>query len=246
VRVLVLGGTGEGRALADRLHDHPGVDVVSSLAGRLREPGLPAGATRVGGFGGTAGLAAFLREGPVDRVVDATHPFATTITAHALAACTDVGVPLLVVRRPGWTARPGDRWERVPSSAAAALAVASRPPGAALLTIGRRDVAPFAADGSRHYVVRCIDPPAAPLPPRHTVVLARGPFTLDGERATLRRHAVTVLVTRHSGGVLTSAKLDAAREAGVPVVLVDRPPPPPGVAVVPDVEGALRWLATPS
>jgi precorrin-6A/cobalt-precorrin-6A reductase len=245
VRVLLLGGTGEARALAERLAGRPGLDVVSSLAGRLTEPRLPPGRVRVGGFDGVDGLRRLLVDGGIDRVIDATHPFAARITAHAVAATSATGVPLVVLRRPGWDPVPGDRWRRAASAAEAATIAAAGPEGAVLLTVGRRDVAVFAGDGRHRYVVRSIEPVQGPLPPRHVLVLDRGPFTVEGERALLRRFTVSLLVTRDSGGGLTAAKLAAARELGVTVVLVERPPLPAGVPVVATVAGADAWLTDP-
>jgi precorrin-6A/cobalt-precorrin-6A reductase len=235
--VLILGGTAEARALASALVG-AGVPVVSSLAGRVRDPAWPAGEVRVGGFGGVDGLAAFLRERAVPAVVDATHPFAATMTAHAVAACAATGVPLVVLRRPGWPPQPG--WVRADSLADAAArlpALGER----VFLTTGRTSLATF-ADLDLVFVVRCVDPPSGPLPRRTTVLLSRGPFTVDDERALLRAHAIDVLVTKDSGGPLTSAKLDAARLEGVTTVVVRRPPLPAGVAAVATVEAALRAL----
>ncbi|SEK65499.1 precorrin-6A/cobalt-precorrin-6A reductase [Blastococcus sp. DSM 46786] len=237
-RVLVLGGTGEARRLASALVAD-GVDVVSSLAGRVAEPALPPGAVRIGGFGGAGGLAEWLRANPVDAVVDATHPFATAMTASAAAAAGATGVPLLRLQRPGWSAQPGDDWRWVDSLAGAAGAVQGF--GCVFLTTGRQGLAAFAGL-TAHCVVRSVDPPEPPLPARTTTVLARGPFSLDDELALLREHAVDVVVTKDSGGPMTAAKLTAARELGVPVVLVRRPPLPAGVPVVATVDEVRGWI----
>jgi precorrin-6A/cobalt-precorrin-6A reductase len=187
-----------------------------------------------------AGLVAWLREQRIDAVVDATHPFAGTITRNAVAATSRLGVPLLVLRRPGWTARPGDRWHHAdtPAGAAALLPGLGR---RAFLTTGRGDLGPFAELGL-FCLIRSIDPPEPPLPPHHRLLLDRGPFTLEAERALLRDHRIDVLVTKDSGGPATAPKLTAAREAGLPVVVVRRPPPPPGVPLVGDPESAARWV----
>lgn len=237
-RVLVLGGTGEARRLAAVLVAE-GVDVLSSLAGRVADPVLPAGEVRVGGFGGAAGLTAWLQEQPVAAVVDATHPFAAAMTASAAVAAGLTGTPLLRLQRPGWTAGPGDDWRWVDSLAEAADAV--RGFGSVFLTTGRQGLAAFAGLTGR-CLVRSVDPPAPPLPERTTVVLARGPFTVEEELALLRRHEVDVVVTKDSGGSMTAAKLTAARQLGVPVVLVRRPALPPGLAVVATVEEAAAWV----
>ena len=235
----MLGGTAEARALAAALAERD-VPFVSSLAGRVSNPALPVGEVRVGGFGGPEGLAAYVRDEHVTHVVDATHPFAATITANAAAACTDV--PLVVLRRPGWTERPGDRWRRVPTIEAAAARVAGAAPGTVFLTTGRRDLAAFADDHEHHYLVRTVDPPTSATPPRMTLLLARGPYSLDGELALMRAHDVHLLVTKDSGGSLTAAKLDAARELEMPVIVVDRPPLPEGVTAVESVEAVLSQL----
>jgi precorrin-6A/cobalt-precorrin-6A reductase len=237
-RVLLLGGTGEARRLAAALVAD-GVDVVSSLAGVVAAPVLPAGEVRVGGFGGAEGLAAWLREHRVAAVVDATHPFAAGITANAAEAATRTGTPLLRLQRPGWTPGPGDDWRWVDTLEEAAAAVAGS--RHVFLTTGRRGLAAFAGL-TGEVLLRTVDPPEPPLPARTTVVLERGPFTLDDERALMREHRVDVLVTKDSGGGMTAAKLVAARELGVPVVVVRRPPVPAGVPVVATVDEALTWV----
>ena len=237
-RVLILGGTGEARRLATALVDD-GVEVLSSLAGRVAEPLLPPGEVRVGGFGGAAGLAAWLRADPVMAVVDATHPFAATMTASAAEAAGVTGTPLLRLQRPGWRPQPGDDWRWVDSLEAAADAVTGF--GSVFLTTGRKSLDAFAGLPAR-CLVRSVDAPSPPLPVRTTVVLARGPFTVDEELALLREHRVDVVVTKDSGGGMTAAKLAAARELGLPVVIVRRPPLPAGVPAVGTVAEAMAWL----
>jgi precorrin-6A/cobalt-precorrin-6A reductase len=248
VRVLILGGTGEGRVLADHLTGIPGLEVITSLAGRVSEPRMPAGTVRIGGFDGIDGLAGYLRTERIDRVVDVTHPFAAQITTHAALACARAGVPLLVVRPPGWTERDGDSWHRVPDTVSAARTVTAAPAGVVLLTIGRLGLAAFAGDGAHDYVIRAIHAPdpAVALPRRHTLILTRGPFTLDAERVLLREHRIRLLVTKDSGGTATAAKLTAARELDVPIVMIDRPALPAGVTTVPSAADAADWLMSRS
>lgn len=240
-RVLVLGGTSEARRLAALLDQDPCVEVTSSLAGRVREPVLPVGQVRIGGFGGVEKLAQWLRDNAVDAVVDVTHPFAARITANAASATARVGVPLLVLRRPEWAAGPGDRWHVVPDLAAAAQAVAKLG-DRVFLTIGRQGVDAF-ADASAWFLIRAIDPPDVRMPERAELLLARGPFTADDEVTLLRDHRIDVVVTKNSGGALTSAKLEAAREVGVPVVMVARTPIPEGIASTSDLDAAAAWAA---
>ncbi len=242
MRILILGGTGEARELAGELVA-AGRDVISSLAGRVSQPRLPDGPVRVGGFGGADGLAAFLRDERVSHVIDATHPFAAGITANASLAAAAAGVPLLVLRRPGWDADPS--WTVVPDIGAAAAVVRDWPGEGVFLTTGRRDLAAFAADGGHEFLVRTVDPPDGPLPPRTTLLLDRGPYTVAGESALIRAHGIGLLVTKDSGGPMTAAKLTAARDLGAGVVMVSRPPLPDGSEVVATVSEASRWLPGP-
>lgn len=241
--MLLLGGTSEAQDLAARLAGVPTLRVVTSYAGRVRSPRRPDGDLRTGGFGGTDGLAAWLRANAPALVVDATHPFAVQISSHAVDAARATGIPLLRLQRPGWTPEPGDQWHRVPElSAAAALLprLGSRP----LLTTGRQGLAAFTGDPAcarLDLFVRCVDPPEIALPPRTRLLRARGPYTVPGERALLLEHRIDVLVTKDSGGAATSAKLDAARELGLPVIIVDRPPAPAAPTVA-TVEEAERWV----
>jgi precorrin-6A/cobalt-precorrin-6A reductase len=241
MHVLILGGTTEGRRLAERLHAAGTARVTSSLAGRVATPRMPPGEVRVGGFGGAEGLARWLREHEVGAVIDATHPFAGTISFNAALAAAEAHVPLLALRRPGWASADGDDWHPVGSLAEAAdraAALGSR----VFLTTGRMGLASFAHIRDAWFLVRSVDAPEGACPPRMDVLLDRGPFTLDGERELLRRHRIDVLVTKDSGGAATAPKLTAAREAGVPVVIVRRPPVPDGVPVAAGPEEAAAWL----
>ncbi|MCF7549731.1 cobalt-precorrin-6A reductase [Pseudonocardia sp. WMMC193] len=229
--VLILGGTSDARRVAELL---PG--SISSLAGRVRQPMLPAGEVRIGGFGGVAGLAAYLRSAGITAVVDATHPFAAQMTAHAAQACALTGVPLVVLRRPGWSGA----FTRVPSFAVAADVLPSLG-SRVFLTTGRQDLAVFAGS-DLWFLVRSVDPPAPPTPRRMVSVLDRGPFTVEGETALMRAHAIDVLVTKDSGGP-TGAKLQAAQSLGIPVLMIDRPPLPPGVEAVDTPAAAADWTA---
>jgi precorrin-6A/cobalt-precorrin-6A reductase len=240
--VLILGGTGEARRLAARLHADR-VRVVSSLAGRVSRPALPVGEVRVGGFGGPAGLAGYLRTADVDVVVDATHPFAARISASAAEAATLTGVPLLRLQRPGWADHPhAARWTWVPDAAAAreAAAAARRP----FLTTGRQSLPDFLPWADRTVVARVVDPPELRLPDLWTLILARGPYERPAERALMADHQVDWLLTKDSGGTMTEAKLDAAAALGLPVVVIARPAPPAGVPTVATVAEAHRLVRT--
>jgi precorrin-6A/cobalt-precorrin-6A reductase len=240
-RVLVLGGTAEARELAAALHAG-GVSVVSSLAGRVVKPRLPIGDVRLGGFGGPAALAHWLAEQQVRAVVDATHPFAQRISGSAASACAQASVPLLRLERPGWREQPGDRWHWTDTLEQAAAQV-PKLGRRVLLTTGRQGLAAFAGVQCAWFLVRCVDPPEAPLPPRHELLLDRGPYTLVGERKLIDRHGIDLLVTKDSGGVHTAAKLDAARERDLQVIVVRRPQRTAGGETVGSVEQALAWVA---
>jgi precorrin-6A/cobalt-precorrin-6A reductase len=238
MRVLLLGGTAEARALAARLHRH--VDVVSSLAGRVPDPALPMGAVRIGGFGGVDGLRKWLRDEHIDAVVDATHPFAATITAHAAEACGELHLPYLLLARPAWD--PGGAIV-VTSDVQAAEVVARQQFSRVFLTTGRSGVAAF-ADSDAWFLIRAVTAPNPDLlPRRHQLVLSRGPYRYNGECALLREHRIDALVTKNSGGEMTRAKLDAAATLDIPVVMVSRPPLPPGVATAGSVDEAVEWVA---
>ncbi|MER5257037.1 cobalt-precorrin-6A reductase [Streptomyces sp. NPDC002855] len=243
MHVLVLGGTTEARRLAEALVDTlpAAAKVTSSLAGRVASPKLPPGEVRVGGFGGAGGLAAWLRTHRVSALIDATHPFAETISFNAAAAAAAAHVPLLALRRPGWVPGEGDAWHPVGSLAEAARALPALGERV-FLTTGRMGLAAFADLDRLWFLMRSVDAPDAPHPARMEVLLDRGPFTLEGECELIRRHRIDVVVTKDSGGAATAPKLAAAREAGIPVVVVRRPPVPQGVAVAATPEEALAWL----
>ncbi|HUN33721.1 MAG TPA: cobalt-precorrin-6A reductase [Trebonia sp.] len=239
MRILILGGTSEARELATALVA-AGTSVVSSLAGRVRDPRLPDGPVRIGGFGGADGLEAFLRAEGICAVVDATHPFASGITANAAQAATRAGLPLLVLRRPAWDV--DQAWETVADIHAAAAAVQGWGGQAVFLTTGRRDLAAFAADRQHRFLVRTVDPPDGPLPARMTLIMDRGPYTVGAETALMRGHDIGLLVTKNSGGPMTAAKLQAARDLGIGVVMVQRPPLPAGIATVATTAEAAGWV----
>ena len=237
MRVLLLGGTAEGRELAARLH--PQTDVISSLAGRVPDPALPVGPVRIGGFGGVEGLRQWLRDNEITAVVDATHPFAATITANAAAACAELALPHRVLSRPAWD--PGEAI-LVGSDSEAADMVAARGYSRVFLTTGRSGSAAF-RDSDAWFLIRVVTAPEpGNLPADHELLLSRGPYRFEDEYRLMRDHRIDVVVTKNSGGDLTRAKIDVAQDLAVDVVMIDRPPLPAGVTVVGSVDEAVQWV----
>ena len=237
MRLLLLGGTGEARALAARLH--PNVEFVSSLAGRVSDPALPVGPVRIGGFGGLGGLRNWLRDNDITAVVDATHPFAATITAHAAEACGELGIAHLVLSRPAWDTAGA---HLAASDSDAAERVAAKGYSRVFLSTGRSGLAAF-RESDAWFLIRVVTPPDPDsLPRSHDVLLSRGPYGYDDERDLMTRHGIEALVTKNSGGSMTRAKLDAAQDLGVDVVMIARPALPAGVTVVGTVDEAQAWV----
>jgi len=240
-RILILGGTGDAAALATELARWPDVEVISSLAGRTQIPAIPDGTTRIGGFGGLAGLTAYLHQQQISHLIDATHPFAAQISWTAAEAAQAVGVARLMLVRPAWEKMPEDDWTEVESHAAAAAVL----PGLAdrvFLTIGRQELGAFAHLTQIWFLMRMIDPPLpdAARPPGQ-LLLERGPFRLPDELALLSQHQIAAIVSKNSGGAATYAKIQAARKLGLPVVMVQPPPMPAGDRVS-EIADALAWI----
>ncbi len=241
-RVLLLGGTREAVELARALARSPCVETTYSLAGRTRRPASVPVPVRTGGFGGPDGLATYLRDERIDLVVDATHPYAATMSAHVALACERESVPRLVLHRPPWAPDSRDRWVEVPDAERAARALPALGKQA-LLTVGSRELAPYIQEKAVAFVVRAVEPPSIALDPaRFEVVLARGPFDFGSERRLLESRSIDVVVSKNSGGTAARAKLEAARVLGLPVVMIARPPPPPGERVE-SVAAATEWVA---
>lgn len=218
-----------------------GLAALLSYAGRVDKPRPQPVPTRIGGFGGAEGLAEFLRARSIGRVIDATHPFAARISRNAAEACAAANVPLLAYERPPWSPRPGDRWTGVLDLAAAVEALRG-PPERIFLAIGRQNLDAFAGLPQHFYLLRLVDPPEAPPPfPHCAVEIARGPFTLAGDRELLKSYGVGKILAKNAGGAGAQAKLEAARALGLPVILIDRPPAPER-RTASTLEEALGWI----
>jgi precorrin-6A/cobalt-precorrin-6A reductase len=240
-RVLILGGTTEANQLARAVAHDPRIEAVLSYAGRTENPTPPPVSWRVGGFGGIDGLVDYLRAENITRMVDATHPFAAQMSAHAVAACDRAAVPLLAIERRPWPRAPGDRWIEVDDLAGAAQALGAVP-RRVFLGIGRLQLDAFAAYPQHSYLLRVINPPRAPLPlPDAEVVVARGPFKRADDRAMLANYRTEIVVAKNAGGEAASAKIEAARDLALTVVMVRRPFIPARERVE-SVAEVLRWL----
>jgi len=243
-RVLILGGTGEAIAIARLLCDQMAnrVEAISALAGVTQARAPIPGVVRIGGFGGVDGLVAFLESEQIDALIDATHPFAAQMAGQAYAAAERTGVPRLKVIRPMWHRDPRNRWIEVPDLVAAAATVARVAARRVFLTVGGRSLQAFEDMPDVWFLARMTDAPLSSLQLANAeYVVARGPFQTDAEVALMRTHSIDLLIVKASGGKATEAKIHAARKLDIPVVIIRRPPAPPGDAVA-DADGALQWL----
>ncbi len=240
-RVLILGGTVEARELAGLLIKS-GYEPVTALAGITRNPAERPGETRKGGFGCAQGLADFAARQAFSALIDATHPFAVRISNDAMEAARMLGLPLLRLERPPWAPGPRDRWVSVADNAAA---VSVLPAGArVLLTIGRKEVLPYFSRADIAGIARMIEPvdeSTRELARNWRIMLARPPFSLEGEVQLLADNAISHLVTKNSGGEETAAKLGAARLKGIEVIMIERPQKPECASVA-DAQAALLYL----
>jgi precorrin-6A/cobalt-precorrin-6A reductase len=234
--ILLLAGTAEARALAERLRGLPGLKVTASLAGVTSAPAPIAAETRRGGFGGAAGLAEYLRTNAIAAVIDATHPFAAQMATNAALACTATATPRLRLIRPPW--QPVGDWREFPDLAAAAAALPAH--AIALITTGHKETIPFADRPDVRCLLRVIEPIGG-LPPHITQLTARPPFSLDHELTLMRENAITHLVSKNAGGA-GRAKLDAAVRLVLPILMVARPAPPPGPLAT-SIAAAVAWAA---
>lgn len=236
----MLGGTTEASALALALAERS-ERATLSYAGRVAQPKAQPIPVRVGGFGDVAGLVRYLQDNGVTHLVDATHPFAARMSAHAVKACAQAGVPLLALTREPWRPGPGDRWQSVADLPAAVEAL-SGSPQRVMLALGRMHLAIFAEQPQHHYILRLVDEPEVLPPlPHHTTIVSRGPFGVTGDIALMREHRVDVVVCKNAGGSGAQAKLEAARALGLPVLMVARPPLPARHEVT-QVAEVLQWL----
>lgn len=223
--ILLLGGTTEASALA-RLLAERGTRAMLSYAGRTQSPHAQPIPVRVGGFGGIDGLTTYLREQGITHLVDATHPFAATMSHHAVAAARAAGIPHIALTRPPWQVEAGDRWTHVADVPAAVAALAG-PGRRIMLALGRLHADAFVAQPQHAYLLRFVDAPdRPPALPRHRLIVDRGPFDVEGELRLMQAHHVELVVCKNAGGSGAAAKLTAARQLGLPILMIDRPAVP--------------------
>jgi precorrin-6A/cobalt-precorrin-6A reductase len=242
MRILILGGTAEANVLVRHLSEDVTIEPILSLAGRTENPVLPPITFRIGGFGGADGLYHYLMAKNIEAVIDATHPFAIRISENARNACRRARIALVAFTRPAWEPEPGDRWIVVDDVDAAVRALGN-PPRRILLTHGRLQLSAFARSPQHSYIVRTVDRPVDIMAlPRHRLVLSRGPFTRDAELQLMRDERIDMLVSKNSGGSSTYAKIEAARDLGISVVMIRRPQTD-GAAELFDLDAVMKWLA---
>jgi precorrin-6A/cobalt-precorrin-6A reductase len=240
LRALILGGTSEAHLLAEAAAQ-AGLDATYSYGGRTRAPAAQRLPTRIGGFGGASGLAEYIRREAITHVVDATHPFAAEMSRNAVAACAASGAQLIALERPPWRKSPDENWIEVADVASAVTALPLEP-ACVFLGIGRQHIAPFGARPQHSYTLRFVDPPDGALPlPMAEVIVSRGPFELSDEVQMMRSRRIDWVVARNSGGMGARAKIDAARQLGLPVIMISRPEMPdrPKAESVAEV---MQWL----
>lgn len=241
-RILILGGTTEARELAERLAKRADLEIVVSLAGRTKSPAPQPVPVRIGGFGGAAGLATYLCKERIDALIDATHPYADTISANARAAARQTGLPLIALRRPPWRAVAGDRWSEAFDVVDAVRRLGERP-RQIFVTLGRTELTPLATAPQHFYLIRSVDPVGPPLPlPRVRYVTERGPFTEADDHALMSAHAIDGVIAKNSGGNASYGKIAAARALGIEVIMLRRPASLDGLAVD-SLEEVIAWLA---
>ncbi|MDJ0714132.1 MAG: cobalt-precorrin-6A reductase [Prochloraceae cyanobacterium] len=241
MRVLILGGTTEASQLAVKASTIEGIEVIVSLAGRTSQPAKIHVPTRIGGFSGTEGLVTYLRNNAIALLIDATHPFAAQISFNGAIAAKICGIPHLMLVRPPWQPIKGDRWIEV-NDFKAAVAVLPGLAKRVFLAIGRQELAAFSYLEDIWFLMRTIEPPASDKPiPKGHLLLERGPFDLTEERQLLKKYQIEAIVSKNSGGEATIAKIIAARELGLPAVIIKRPIMPEGDRVT-DVDSAFKWI----
>ena len=241
--LLILGGTTEASNLALVLADR-GIRAIFSYAGRVGKPRAQPVPVRVGGFGGVAGLAGYLRDNAITHVIDATHPFAAGMSRNAVQACAATGIPLVALTRPQWHPVAGDQWRDIADIEAAVTALGG-PPKRVFLALGRMHLAAFKAQPQHHYLLRLVDDPDTPPLPNCHLVVARGPFDVQGDMALMQRHDTQLIVCKNAGGAGAQAKLEAARALHLPVMMIARPDLPPRRELV-TPQQVLDWLGHPA
>jgi precorrin-6A/cobalt-precorrin-6A reductase len=228
--ILLLGGTSETAASATALLT-AGQHVLVSTATTVPLE-LPEGAARRAGRLDEEAMSRLIWDVPVHAIVDATHPYAQEAHVVALRASARTGIPCIRWVRPNIriSERAGILIAR-DHTEAARLACAAGP--TVLLTVGSQHLATYVAEAAakgRRLVARVLPAPASLDACRQAglteadVIAARGPFSVEENRAALRQFRVGVLVTKDSGAAGGVAeKITAARLEQCRVVLIQRP-----------------------
>jgi len=242
-KLLILGGTGEAVELAHLVCEYLGdrLETIVSYSGITgHQPDLPC-EKRVGGFGGTAGLGAYLQEEQIDYIVDATHPFAEQMSQHAYMAAHNLGVPIMALKRLPWRPKSSDHWLEVDTMDQAVDMVADMK-ACTFITTGIKDLHRFDGLEDVPLVVRLVNEPKEDLPlSNYTCVIGRPPFSVEDEQKLIIDHKIKILVTKNSGGDQTKAKLEAARLEKISVIMINRPPAEP-IEETNSCQDVLKWL----
>jgi len=225
MRVLVLGGINEAMTLAKDLH-RCDVRLIYSIAGLVRQPDLDCTVIS-GGFSKIGGLEGYLQTEEITLVLDVTHPYASKMSEQAVAACAAEGIPCWRYLRPAWQQQEGDNWHEFDTWERLSHALVDHE--AVFFTAGRLDqnfvdeLYEWTRDTVQKQWVRSANKPNFKIPPSMIWIEDIGPYQLEGEQSLMDKYKIDAVISKNSGGDHTIAKLEAARERGIPVYMLQRP-----------------------
>lgn len=239
MKIVIFGGTSEGRLLSNELAK-AGADVVVSVASDLgvEEQGAADGVAVVSGAKDEEGICEMIRG--ADMVIDATHPFAVIVTDNIRSAAEKTGVERLRLLRDespaadketASAADKGDADIRYAKDPEYAAAIAGKIGGRVLLTTGSKDLALYAGvlDPEQLYprvlpVVSSIKACEDAGIPHKNIIAVQGPFSQALNAAVIRDYEINVMITKDSGAAGGfPEKISAAAECGIPVIVIMRP-----------------------